>query len=165
MPVNDTGQGNEMKICSLLKEDHIFLDLKPGDKRQVLEDFVAEIKKRDLISDDKLILDELLKRESLGSTGLEKGIAIPHALIDEVKDPFLALAVIKKGIDFEAVDQMPTYVLLLLLGNKNNPGAQLKILAHVCRLVKETKFVEQIMKIENPKDICALLEEEEGKII
>lgn len=154
-----------MKICSLLKEDHIFLSLKPGDKRQVLEEFVAAVKKRDLISDDKLILDELLKRESLGSTGLEKGIAIPHALIDEVKEPFLALAVFKKGIDFEAVDQMPTYVLMLLLGSKNNPGAQLKILAHVCRLVKETNFVEQIKKIEDPGDICVLLEEEEGKII
>jgi mannitol/fructose-specific phosphotransferase system IIA component (Ntr-type) len=154
-----------MKICSLIKEDHIFLDLKPGDKRQVLEEFVQGIKERDLVSDDKLILDELLKRESLGSTALEKGIAIPHALIDEVKEPFLALAVIKKGIDFEATDQMPTFVLLLLLGNKNNPGAQLKILAHVCRLVKETNFVGQIMKIENPKDICVLLEKEEGKIV
>ena len=154
-----------MKICSLLREDHIFLDLKPGDKKHVIEEFVAAIKKRDLISNDKLILDELLKRESLGSTGLEKGIAIPHALIDEIKEPFLALAVIKKGIDFEAVDQMPTYVFLLLLGNKNNPGAQLKILAHVCRLVKETNFVEQIMKIEVPADICSLLEEEEGKIV
>jgi fructose-specific phosphotransferase system IIA component len=153
-----------MKICSLLKENHIFLDLKPGDKRQVLEEFVAAVKKRDLISDEKLILDELLKRESLGSTGLEKGIAIPHALIDEVKEPFLALAVFEKGIDFEAVDQLPTYVLLMLLGSKNNPGAQLKILAHVCRLVKETDFVEQIKKIEDPSDICALLEEEEGKI-
>lgn len=153
-----------MKICTRIEEKHIFLDLKSGDKRHVLEEFVKEIKKRELISDDKLILDELLKRESLGSTGLEKGIAIPHALIDEVTEPFLALAVIKDGIDFEAADQMPTYVLLLLLGSKNDPGAQLKILAHVCRLVKETNFVAQIMKIENPKDICALLEEEEGKI-
>ncbi|UCE40699.1 MAG: PTS sugar transporter subunit IIA [Candidatus Aminicenantes bacterium] len=154
-----------MKICSLLKEKHIFLDLKPGDKRQVLEEFVVAVKKRNLILDDKLILDELLKRESLGSTGLEKGIAIPHALIDEVKEPFLALAVFKKGIDFEAVDQMPTYVLMLLLGSKNNPGAQLKILAHVCRLVKETNFVEQIRKIVDPSEICDLLEEEEEKIV
>ncbi len=154
-----------MRICTLLKEDQIFLDLTPGDKRQVLEEFVAKIKARNLISDDKLILDELLKRESLGSTGLENGIAIPHALVDEVSEPFLALAVIKKGIDFEAADQMPTYILLLLLGSKNNPGAQLKILAHVCRLVKETNFVEKIMKIEYPNDICALLEEEEGKIV
>jgi fructose-specific phosphotransferase system IIA component len=153
-----------MKICSLLKQDHIFLELKTGDKRQVLEEFVTAVKKRDLISDDKLVLDELLKRESLGSTGLEKGIAIPHALIEGINEPFLALAVFKNGIDFEAVDQMPTYVLMMLLGSKNNPGAQLKILAHVCRLVKETDFVEQIKKIQDPNDICDLLEEEEGKI-
>jgi len=86
-------------------------------------------------------------------------------LIYEVKEPFLALAVFKQGNDFEAADQMPTYVLMLLLGSKNNQGAQLKILAHVCRLVKETNFVEQIKKIEDPGDICALLEEEEGKIV
>lgn len=154
-----------MKICSLLKEDHIFLEIKPGDKRQVLGEFVAAAKERNLIRDDKLILDELLKRESLGSTGLEKGIAIPHALIDEVEEPFLALALFKNGVDFEAVDQMPTYVLIMLLGSKSNPGAQLKILAHVCRLVKETNFVEQIRKMENPSDICAILDEEEGKIV
>jgi mannitol/fructose-specific phosphotransferase system IIA component (Ntr-type) len=154
-----------MKICSLLKEDHIFIELKPGDKRQVLGEFVAAAKERNLIGDDELILDELLKRESLGSTGLEKGIAIPHALIDEVEEPFLALALFKDGVDFEAVDQMPTYVLIMLLGSKSNPGAQLKILAHVCRLVKETNFVEQIRKMKNPSDICAIIDAEEGKIV
>ena len=154
-----------MRICNLLKEDHIFLDLKPGDKKQVLEEFVTFIKKRGLISDDKLILDALLKRESLGSTGLEKGIAVPHALIDESKEPFLALALIKEGIDFEAADLMPTYVLILLLDDKNNPGEQLKILAHVCRLVKETEVVEKIKKVKNPSEICAIFEEEEGKIV
>jgi PTS system nitrogen regulatory IIA component len=154
-----------MNICRLLKQSHIILNLKPGDKRQVLEDFVGAIKEKNLISDDKLILDELLKRESLGSTALEKGIAIPHALIDKIKEPFLALAVIKDGIDFGAADGKPTYVFILLLGNKINPGVQLKILAHVCRLVKETDVVEKLKKIEDPADICALLEQEEEKII
>ncbi len=154
-----------MNICRLLKESHIFFDLKPGDKKQVLEDFVSAIKRRGLIIDDKLILDELLKRESLGSTGLEMGIAIPHALIDKIKKTFLALAVIREGIDFGASDGKPTYVLMLLLGNKNNPGMQLKILAHVCRLVKETDVVEKLKRIESPIEACALLEQEEGKII
>ena len=154
-----------MNICRFLEESHIFFDLKPGDKKQVLEDFVSAIKRRGLITDDKLILDELMKRESLGSTGLEEGIAIPHALIDKMKKPFLALAVIREGIDFGAADEKPTYVLMLLLGNKDNPGMQLKILAHVCRLVKETDVVEKLKRIESPVEACALLEQEEGKII
>lgn len=153
-----------MNICGFLKEDHIILDLKPADKEQILEDFVDILKKRDLVSDEKNILEELLKRESLGSTGLEKGIAVPHALTDKVKDPFLALAVIKEGVDFEAVDQMPTYVILLLLGNKDSPGLQLKVLAHICRLVKETKVVERIKEATSQEDICTIFTEEEEKI-
>ena len=153
-----------MKICGLLTEDHIFLDLKPGDKRKILEGFVSGLKERGLIAEDKSILGELLKRENLGSTGLEKGIAVPHALTDRIKKPLLALALIRKGVDFEAADQRPTYVILLLLGTKDNPGYQLKVLAHICRLVKETRIVEKIRKAKSPSEICSILEEEEAKI-
>ena len=153
-----------MKIYELLKEDQILLDLEPGDKRHVLEEFVSTLKKRRVISEDEVILEELVKREKLGSTGLEKGIAVPHALIQGLEDPLLALAVIKKGVDFEAVDQMPTYIILLLLGNKDNPGLQLKVLAHICRLVKETQFVEKAKAAESSKDIRLILKEEEEKI-
>jgi len=153
-----------MKICELLKPDHIFLDLKPGDKRQVLEELVLALKKRGLITAEKTLLKEILKRETLGSTGLERGIAVPHALTSKLKEPLLALALFKKGIDFGAADQKPTRVVLLLLGNKDYPGTQLKILAHICRLVKETNFVSRLKKAKSPLDVCSILEEEEGKI-
>ena len=153
-----------MKICGYLKESHIFLDLEPGDKKDVLGTFISGLKKRGIINDDKMILDKLLERETLCSTGLEKGIAVPHTLTDQVDEPLLALGLIKKGMTYESVDQMPTYVLLLILGNTNKPGIQLKILAHICRLVKETDVVEKIRKIESPSEICKIFEEEEGKI-
>jgi mannitol/fructose-specific phosphotransferase system IIA component (Ntr-type) len=148
----------------MLKENHIFLDLKSGEKVKVLQEFVARLKERDLFNDEKKILRELLERENLCSTGLEKGIAIPHSLTDQVKEPLLALAVVREGMVYESVDQMPTYVLLLILGNKENPGVQLKILAHVCRLVKETEFVEKVKKAKTASDVCSILDEEEGKI-
>lgn len=148
----------------MLKENHIFLDLKSGEKTKVLGEFVARLKERGLIDDEKKILKELLERESLCSTGLEKGIAVPHSLTDQVNEPLLALAVVKDGMMYESVDQMPTFVLLLILGNKENPGVQLKILAHVCRLVKETDFVEKVKKAKAAQDVCAILDEEEGKI-
>jgi len=153
-----------MKICEFLKEDHVFIDLEPGDKTSLLKEFVSGLKKRSLISEEKVILEELLKRETLGSTGLENGIAVPHALTKEVKDPLLALALMKEGVDFEAVDRMPTFIIILLLGNIENPGLQLKLLAHICRLVKETDFVEKTKKASTRLDICKILEEEEKKI-
>lgn len=153
-----------MKIHAFLKENNIFFDLEPGEKRHVLEEFVSALKKRGLISNEKVILEELLKRESLGSTGLEKGIAIPHALIENIDDPIVALALIKSGVNFDAVDQMPTYIILLLLGGKDNPGFQLRLIAHVCRMVKETDFVEKAKKAESSHDIWSVLKEEEEKI-
>ncbi len=153
-----------MKICDYLKEDHIFLDLRPGDKTQVLKQLMAALKKKKLISKEKIILEKLFQRESLGSTGIEKGIAVPHALIDEIEESFLALAVMKKGIDFEALDKKPTRIILLLLGNKNKPGFQLKILAHICRLIKETNFIERTRKAKTAAEVCSILKEEEKRI-
>ena len=153
-----------MKICDLLDERHIIFDMKSGDKAQVLANFIKELKNRNLIQNEKTILNELLERESLGSTGLEKGIAVPHALIEKVQEPFLALGIVREGTNFDAADQMPTFVFFLLLGNSARPGVQLKILAHICRLVKETKFVDKVQKSENPLEICQLLENEEEKI-
>ncbi len=153
-----------MNIYGLLNEDHIFLDIEPGDKRSVLEEIVSALKKRGLISTEKGIVEDLLKREDLGSTGLEKGIAVPHALIGKIEKPLLALALIRKGINFEAVDKMPTYIVLLLLGNKDNPGSQLRLLAHICRMVKETKFVEKAKKAKSSYDIRGILKKEEDKI-
>jgi len=153
-----------MNIYGLLKEDYIFLDIEPGDKRSVLEEIVTALKRRGLISKEKGIVEELLKREGLGSTGLEKGIAVPHALIEKIEKPLLALALIRKGINYEAADKMPTYIILLLLGNKNNPGSQLRLLAHICRMVKETKFVEKVKKAKSSHDIRLILKKEEDKI-
>ncbi|MGD9346582.1 MAG: PTS sugar transporter subunit IIA [Candidatus Aminicenantes bacterium] len=153
-----------MKICGYLNKGHIFIDLEPGSKKDVLEAFISKLKDKGAIGDAQIILDKLLERETLCSTGLEKGIAVPHTLTDQVDEPLLALAVVKKGMIYESVDQMPTYVLLLILGNTNKPGVQLKILAHICRLVKETDVVEKIRKVESPDEICRIFEEEEGKI-
>lgn len=153
-----------MKICGYLKEHHIFLDLGPAEKNRFLKNFVRGMKRRGLIIEERIILNELLKREALGSTGLEKGIAVPHALSSSVKEPFLALAVVKEGLDFQAADQMPTHVVILILGSKDNPGMQLKILAHVCRLVKETSVVEKLKRAESAREVCEIFKQEEGKI-
>jgi mannitol/fructose-specific phosphotransferase system IIA component (Ntr-type) len=148
-----------------MKESHVVLDLEPGDKAGVLRNFVEKLRKRGLIKVETDILKGLLEREKLGSTGLENGIAIPHALIDGLAEPFLGLAVIREGTDFEALDQKPTYVLLLLLGNSDKPGTQLKILAHICRLIKETDVIRRIRGCADPRDVCRSFEEEEEKII
>jgi len=153
-----------MKICQFLERDNIFLDLKKGIKKEILEEMVKRLKERGLIRNNTLIVSELLTRESISSTGLEMGIAVPHTLTNEVKNTLVAMALIKEGMDYEAIDQKPTYVLLLLLGPKNKPGSQLRLLAHICRLVKETTIVEKLKKADSPEEICKIFQQEERKI-
>lgn len=153
-----------MKVCALLKEKNVFLEIKAREKAEVLAEMVEALKNSGEISYGKAILKEIMKREGLGSTGLEKGIAVPHALTDDIQESLLALAVVKEGINFDAVDHKPTYILLLLLGNRKNPGHQLKILAHVCRLVKETHLVERLKKVKSSREVCEVFEEEEGRL-
>ena len=146
-----------MKICHLLKKEHVFLDVKTNDKNELLKEFVLALKETKAIKDSDVILEALLKREGLGSTGLEKGFAVPHALVDGIEEPIIALSVIRDGIDFAAADSKPSYVVMLLLGSKKNPGSQLKILAHLCRLVKETNFVEAAKKAKSPDEVYNIL--------
>ncbi len=153
-----------MKICHLLKKEWIFLDRKPSDKKQLLEDFVLELKKTKAIKNDKEILEAILKREGLGSTGLEDGFAIPHALLESGDPSIIALYVIKDGIDFDAADHKLSYAIMLLLGSKNNPSHQLKILAHLCRMVKETDFVQQVREAKTQEDVFRILECDEESI-
>jgi mannitol/fructose-specific phosphotransferase system IIA component (Ntr-type) len=153
-----------MKICHFLEKDHILLDLKTRSKQELLKEMVEKMKLRGLILNDEAVLNDLLRREAVSSTGLEQGIAVPHTLTDEVKKPLVTMALIKDGMDFDAVDQKPTYVLVLLLGPKNDPGLQLRILAHICRLVKETPIVEKLKKTDSAEEICSIFKREEGKI-
>lgn len=153
-----------MNIHQLLKEEQIILDLDRGSKAEVIEALVAILQERGLIPKDRGILRKLMKREYLSSTALEKGIAVPHALTEKVKEPFLALARLKKSVNFEAADGMPTNILLIVLGNKSHPALQLKCIAHICRLVKETDFVDKVRKAKTAREICQILKREEEKI-
>jgi len=153
-----------MKICEFLNQDNIFLDLKTRSKKKILEEMVEKMKEGGFISNKDTVLNELLTRESISSTGLEMGIAVPHTLTNEVKNTLVVMALIKEGIDYEAIDQKPTYVLLLLLSPKDKPGKQLILLAHICRLVKETSIVEKLKKADSPEKVCALFKQEERKI-
>lgn len=153
-----------MKVYNQLNNDLIFLNLSSEGKENLLKEMVAGLKEKGYISNEKKILNKLLEREHLCSTALEKGIAVPHALVDLKKPPLVALGLLRNGVDFESADRMPTHVVILLLGSKDDPGSHLRLLAHICRLVKETKFVERTRRVKTASEAMTVFKEEEEKI-
>jgi PTS system nitrogen regulatory IIA component len=154
-----------LKIQSLLKEGLIIPELVSVERVAALKEMVAHLKAADEIARDKELFEKLLQREKLGSTAIGDGIAIPHCKLKEVKSPLLALAVSKKGVQFEALDGKPTHVFFLVVSSPDNPGQSLQILAAVAYLVRKAGSLQKrILGAKNPTKILEIVREEEEKI-
>jgi mannitol/fructose-specific phosphotransferase system IIA component (Ntr-type) len=86
------------------------------------------------------LLEAILHRENVVSTGIGNHVAIPHADLPEIEAPRLALGIFPEGIDFESVDEEPVTLVFLLLGTPRTPGMHMKILARIARLSKDPEF-------------------------
>ena len=152
-----------MKITDFLNVKGIKVDLEATDKEGILKemvDLLAEVKD---VGDKKNILRALIERENLGSTGIGQGIAIPHGKTDKVDGLVAVLGVSRKGVNFEALDGEPVYILFLLVAPKDTAGPHLKALAQISRLLRDTYFCELIRQCKTPKDIFDLIAKEENR--
>jgi nitrogen PTS system EIIA component len=142
-----------MKICHLLKTEHIFLDISLSEKDDVLH-FVSEMGvKTGVVKDQELLYQGLQKRESLMSTGIGDGIALPHATAPEVINAAVFLVRLAEGIDFDALDYKPVDIVLPLIIPEDNTPLHLQLLAGVSRLCKVPEFLNAIRKAQSPSNL------------
>ncbi len=152
-----------MKVTEFLDVKGIKLDLQASEKQDILKelvDILADVKD---IGDKKLILKALLERESLGSTGIGQGIAIPHGKTDKVKELISVLAISKKGVNFEALDGEPVYIFFLLVAPKDAAGPHLKALAQISRMLRDTYFCDLLRRCETTEQVYELIRKEENR--
>jgi fructose-specific phosphotransferase system IIA component len=152
-----------MKITDFLSVKGIKLDLEATDKEGVLKemvDLLAEVKD---IGDKKNILKALIERENLGSTGIGQGIAIPHGKTDKVDGLIATLGISRKGVNYEALDGEPVYILFLLVAPKDTAGPHLKALAQISRLLRDGYFCELLRRCKTPKEVFDLITKEENR--
>jgi PTS system nitrogen regulatory IIA component len=113
--------------------------------------------------DAKRLLETLLEREKLGSTGIGDGVAIPHGKVPGLPVLMASFGRSKGGVDFKAIDGKPTYLFFTLFAPENSAGAHLKALARISRIFKNPAFRESIMKAADAAEIYRLIETEDGK--
>ena len=148
-----------MKFAEIINRSAIIKELKSSDKKGVIKELVEVIKsayKTDNIKPTNII-DKLFKREKIGSTGIGNGIGVPHAKIDGLKSVLCAFGKSSKGIDFDAVDGLPVYIVFLLLTPQDNPELNLQALQLVARLTKEINFCKFLKEAKNTKEVCDTL--------
>ena len=145
-----------MKISDCLSPKDVFVDLRAANKRQLLEELCRKVADKVPASSDD-ILDQILKREQLGSTGMGSGVAIPHARLQAVTQPSGVLARLKQPIDFDAIDGQPVDLVFLLLLPAKKESEQLGALAAIARKMRFNEDLASLRKAKNAAEMHALL--------
>lgn len=150
-----------MKLSEIIPDGAVSEELQTTEKEEVIKEMVDTLVAAGKIQESvsKKIVKALMDREELGSTGIGSGVAVPHAKHDAITDLVCAFGRSKKGINFDALDGEPVYVVFLLLSSKSASGAHLEALAFISRLVRDDKYVRFLRDAKDIKDIRELLAE------
>lgn len=147
-----------MKILDVLPKETILTDLKAKDKKGVIEELVASVSQITGISSKELV-QVLLERERLGSTGIGGGIGIPHGKLANLESLIMGFGLSRKGVDFESMDGRPTHLFFLLITPENSTGLHLKLLARISRILKNDSFKKKLMKAASSNEVYSIIGE------
>ncbi|MGB1718379.1 MAG: PTS sugar transporter subunit IIA [Candidatus Latescibacterota bacterium] len=150
-----------MTLLDILSPDSTIVDLKGDTKEEIIAELVASLSASEAISDRDKVLQAVLEREKIMSTGIGDGIAIPHGKSDSVVKLVAALGTQRRGVDFEALDGEPAYVFFLLVSPANVSGPHIKALARISRLLKNDDFKKKLITASSPEEIISAIRAEE----
>jgi PTS system nitrogen regulatory IIA component len=151
-----------MKIAEFLRPDAIIADLAGQTAEAVLAELCRPLAVGQRVDGHRL-LETLLEREKLGSTGIGDGVAIPHGKVAGLPGLLASFGRSKAGIDFRAIDGKPTHLFFTLFAPENSAGAHLKALARISRIFKNPAFREAIIRAKDAAEIYRLISQEDAK--
>ena len=132
-----------MELANILAPGSVIACVKAASKRQLLQKLADNVAKN-IDADSSLVFNTLVAREQLGSTGLGNGIAIPHGKLKEISGIVAVFARLDQPIDFDAVDDQPVDLVVMLLAPAGSGADHLKALARVARLLRTDSIVSQL---------------------
>ncbi len=126
-------------------------------KEGVLRELVDVLSTAPQVQDREALLKAILEREGIMSTGVGLGIAVPHAKIDSVSDFVVAIGISRQGVDFDALDDRPVHIVVMIAGPAGQQDRYIRILARVVLTLKDPKVRETILKAQTPQEVIQAL--------
>lgn len=150
-----------MNIFSLLDTQTILPNLKAKNKAEILDKLVSTLGPK--VSGDQLekIYEAVIERENIMSTGVGKGLAIPHGKTSGIDQTYAAFAILNDPVDYEAIDNEPVSMVFLLVGPQSSNSLHIKLLSRISRLMNNSEFREKLRNCETSEDIIKQFQEEE----
>ena len=149
-----------MRMTDFVVRDSINPDLSANTKEGVIREMVEGLRSAGYFKGGEVedIVKAILKRELLGSTGIGRGVAIPHTKHSGVDRLVGTLAVSPSGVAFESLDGEPVYIFVLLISPQDRPGDHLRALENVSRGLRDDNFVKALRAATTREEIGALLD-------
>ena len=145
-----------MEISDLLSPDDVMFDVRAANKHLLLQELAAKAAVSLGLRVDQ-VAPYLLKREELGSTGIGKGVAIPHAPLPDLQRPYGLLAKLKQPIEFDAIDGQPVDIVFVLLLPANVEEGQLGALALVARTLRSSETLGRLRRARDASELYSTI--------
>ena len=150
-----------MKFADFVVREAVIADLKADTKEGVIRTMVTSLLEADKIAGDEFegIIKAVMKREELGSTGIGRGVAVPHTKHPSVKKLIGAVAVSREGVDFDSLDGEKVHLFFMLISPPDRPGDHLRALENVSKRLRDDQFCKFLKQAKTPAEILQLLDE------
>ncbi|MDX8384661.1 MAG: PTS sugar transporter subunit IIA [Ghiorsea sp.] len=138
--------------------EHVLLGSKAQSKRALLTEMAGMLSSMD----PDLVLEVIMQREKLGSTGMGYGVAIPHGRMKALNEPVIAIAIQQEGIDFDAIDEKLVHIVVMLLVPDDDHKGHLELLAKVARLLQQKDIRTALKFAKDADDVVTLFRNSNG---
>jgi fructose-specific phosphotransferase system IIA component len=150
-----------MKFSDFICREAIRTNLDAGEKQAVIRAMATSLVEAKKINekDFESIVEAILKREELGSTGIGRGVAVPHTKHPSIDKLIGTVAISEQGVNFDSLDGEKVHLLFLLVSPPDRPGDHLRALENISRQLRDDTFCKFLKQSKKPEDVWQLLEE------
>jgi fructose-specific phosphotransferase system IIA component len=154
-----------MKFADFVSREAIRANLRSDDKEGVVREMVRALLEAGKIAAGEFesIVKKILEREQLGSTGIGRGVAVPHTKHSSVERLVGSVAVSAEGVDFNSLDGEKVNLFFLLISPPDRPGEHLRALENVSRKLRDESFCRFLKQAKTAEDVLLLLDEADGQ--
>jgi mannitol/fructose-specific phosphotransferase system IIA component (Ntr-type) len=148
-----------MRMSDFVVREAILPALAAGGKEAAIREMVESLRASGHIKpgEQESVIKAILKREQLGSTGIGRGVAIPHTKHESVDRLLGTVAVSHTGVPFDSLDSEPVYIFVMLISPQDQPGAHLRALENVSRNLRDDAFCRALRQATTREQVWELL--------
>ena len=150
-----------MSLFDVFPPEQIIIELESETKDELFEELVNRFCQTQKDGNREEILEALWQRENKMSTGIQKGIAIPHGKSPNLQNIHGVLGISKKGIDYDALDGQPVYIIFMLLAPKDDTEVHLRLLKRLAELLDNHEFYTELLTQRDPRGASQIIKKYE----